>query len=81
MREDKGGIMNLSQETKVLIEADIKQEVEQREKERPRRVIIGGIEIDSESEDLSGGETTIYLPKVMYSPETGKLFKLSEVRG
>lgn len=71
--------MRLSQETKKALEADIEFEVERREKDRPRRVVIDGIEMDIEVEDLLGGETVIYLPALMYNPGTGKIYKLVEV--
>lgn len=71
--------MVLTAETRKSIEADIEQEVDQRMKDYPIRVLIDGIDIDLTHVDKSGGEINIMIDDVFCS-ETGRVFKLKEFK-
>ena len=64
--------------TKKGIAEDLENEIDQREKDRPRRIIVKGMDLLVGSEDLSGGETNIVLAYPLYDMDTGKSYKLVE---
>ena len=69
----------LSPEVFALINIDIDKEIERREKDRPSRVFIDGVEFDIYSDDLGGGETCIHLKTPIFCSGNGKTYKIEEV--